>query len=196
MADLFTRLREETQDEHRQLETRLDLLGDGLSRDRYRLTLERFFGYVEPYESALVRLAPNDWADFIAPRLRAPWLRADLRSLGASDADVDRLPRADTLPAMTDLASLVGCMYVQEGSTLGGRVIAPQLQQRLGLAEDTGARYFHGHGAHTGRLWTDFRHRAAAALSEGQHDAAIAAARDSFAAMRRWLTRDTARLAA
>ena len=47
----------------------------------------------------------------------------------------------------------VGCLYVLEGSTLGGQIILRRAAERLGIDADTGAGFFHGYGAQTGAMW-------------------------------------------
>jgi heme oxygenase len=42
---------------------------------------------------------------------------------------------------------------VLEGACLGGQVIAPVLQRRLGVAEGSGASFFVGDGAATAARW-------------------------------------------
>jgi hypothetical protein len=49
-----------------------------------------------------------------------------------------------------------GCLYVLEGSALGGRVISKRVKQTLGLGPATGGAYFHGLGRQTARHWSDF----------------------------------------
>jgi heme oxygenase len=186
MTAFFARLRDETAMEHGCLEQQLDLMSDSLTASRYRDVLQAFYGYVGPYESQLAANAPPAFADAIATRRRAHLLHADLLALGLDHATIDTLPRADALPAVQSLPALLGCMYVMEGSTLGGRVIGPHIEQQLGLSDGRGYSYFLGHGAATGRLWTAFRHDMDQALAEHQHDEAINAARAAFHALTLW----------
>ena len=82
---------------------------------------------------------------------RRDWLAADLLALA--------LP----LPAPRSLGFELptsghgfGCLYVLEGSALGGRVISKRVKQTLGLGPATGGAYFHGLGRQTARHWSDF----------------------------------------
>jgi heme oxygenase len=82
---------------------------------------------------------------------RRDWLAADLHALA--------LP----LPAPRSLGFELptsghgfGCLYVLEGSALGGRVISKRVKQTLGLGPATGGAYFHGLGRQTARHWSDF----------------------------------------
>lgn len=161
-------------------------MSDSLTANRYRDVLQAFLGYTEAYEQQLLRTAPAHLQTLITPRLRAPLLQQDLLALGLSAAAIATLPRARDLPHTDTLPSLFGCLYVMEGSTLGGRVIGPQLERKLGLQNGHGYSYFLGHGAATGRMWTAFRQAMDQALSSAQHDEAVAAAGAMFRSLERW----------
>jgi len=88
----------------------------------------------------------------VKERKRAHWLAADLQALGA-EPEV-----APALHPIASAAEAIGCLYVLEGSTLGGQVILPQAVRLLGVSEHRGARFFVGHGERNSRLWTDFLH--------------------------------------
>jgi heme oxygenase (biliverdin-IX-beta and delta-forming) len=82
---------------------------------------------------------------------RRDWLAADLHAL------------ATAVPAPQSLAFELptsghgfGCLYVLEGSALGGRVISKHVQQQLGRGPATGGAYFHGLGRQTASHWSDF----------------------------------------
>ena len=54
------------------------------------------------------------------------------------------------------IAEGIGCLYVLEGSTLGGQFILRALQERLGLSPDREARFFASYGKHVGSMWKSF----------------------------------------
>lgn len=184
--DLFARLKDETAAAHQALEDQLDLLSPQLTRARYIESLQGFLGYVEPYEAALCEHCPATQRDLLTDRLRAAALRADLRALGVSDAAQAALPRHPQLRNMRQLPAWFGRFYVMEGSTLGGRIIGPQVARRLTLAGGIGNAYFLGHGSRSGAMWKSFRERMAAALTPADHDAAVAAAQASFDDLQQW----------
>ncbi|WP_428312525.1 biliverdin-producing heme oxygenase [Hydrocarboniphaga sp.] len=186
MTALFARLRAETALDHGRLERQLDLMSDSLTASRYRQVLQAFYGYVEAYEQQLLRDAPKNLSALIAPRLRASMLRQDLLALGLNTNEIDALPRAGDLPATDTLPSLFGCLYVMEGSTLGGRIIGPRLERQLGLHDGLGYSYFLGHGADTGRMWSAFREAMDQALGDARHDEAVAAAGAMFRSLTQW----------
>ena len=84
---------------------------------------------------------------------RVAWLQADLVALGATAL---RPQPPWTPPRLSSRAELVGALYVIEGSTLGGQVIARRIEASLGLTATSGARFFNGWGAETETRWQRF----------------------------------------
>ena len=176
-------LREATRGPHERLERALPLTDPGLSLDTYRAIVGAFYGYYAPLER---RLAPaSAGAIQVRGRTKLPRLRADLRALGSSDAEVKALPRCTRLPEITTCGHVLGCLYVVEGATLGGRVIARALHDHLGVGPATGAAFFEGYGLETGAMW-----RALVAQLEASRwprGETLATAVETFVAFERWL---------
>lgn len=71
-------------------------------------------------------------------------------------------------------------MYVLEGSTLGGKLIARRVRDVLGFEP----RYHDPYGARAGAMWRAFQARLAADVGRTQEDAAVDAARRTFRHLR------------
>ncbi len=89
----------------------------------------------------------------IAARRRSPLLLEDLAFLGAATTPL-RTPPA--LPALHSPAQALGCLYVTEGSTLGGRELARRLDHLLPPGSAEGRRFLLGHGPRHGAMWREF----------------------------------------
>lgn len=186
---LSERLRRDTAAAHRSIEGRLDLLGSGLSLDRYRRTLQRLYGFQVPVEAQLARLAPTAPPLGVPLAARAALLARDLGVLGVTPAAIAALPRCATLPRGVRAEHFAGCLYVLEGASLGGLVIARALHARLGLRAETGTAFFTGAGQATAARWR----RVVGWLDDGGiagwcGDEVVAAACETFAALERFLT--------
>ncbi|BAN23305.1 biliverdin-producing heme oxygenase [Caballeronia insecticola] len=195
--DLLSRLKHETAACHARLENALDLMRDNLQRDEYIALLERFYGYVAPWEDAAAACLPASLAGFFDERRKAPLLAADLAALLGERRPVGSVPQADAvydLPPMHNLGGAFGSMYVMEGSTLGGRFIAPHVAQQLDLPPGIGNAYFNGYGARTGSMWKAFRETAASVVPELQYDDAVQAAIATFDTLQSWLCPEAAEL--
>jgi heme oxygenase len=114
-------------------------------------------------------------------------LRDDLRALGVED--LDSLPDCQNLPELSDLAQGFGCLYVLEGSTLGGQFISRHVGKVLGVTPEVGGggRYFHAYGEQTGAMWREFGTGLTAFVAEcGGEDRVVASATATFRALRSW----------
>jgi len=181
---LSARLKTETAEAHRHLETALALLEDMPDRRRLTILLERFHGFHARYEPAV-----EAWISGLAlpERRRLGTLRADLVTLGHDQQSIDRLPVCDAVTGViTGRASALGAVYVMEGSTLGGKMINRALRDTAAWPEG-GIGYFDPHGARTGAMWNEVRHYIAAFSSADEDDEVIEAARETFALLARWL---------
>jgi heme oxygenase len=78
-------------------------------------------------------------------------------------------------------------MYVVEGATLGGTVIARYVERRLGLSRHNGCLYFRCYGAEVRPMWIAFGTRLVATCGPADHDAVVAAACRTFEVLRIWL---------
>ncbi len=145
------RLRLATRDAHLALEAEVEAAGAFLGCDAYARHLCAMLPLHAALEAALDaagagRLLP-DW-----PRRRkAALIRADLASLGmAGPAD----PRPPAL-AIRGAGAVFGTMYVLEGQTLGGAVLARRAAG-LGLTRLAGARFLDAYGPERGAMWRGF----------------------------------------
>ena len=184
----LARLKESTRPLHEATETSVDLSTGLKSLDGYRQLLERYLGFVEPAEDRLGEIVAGVVPDFPARR-KANLLRRDLIALGVDPAAIAALPRCDDFPEMTPLPRAMGCLYVLEGSTLGGQYMAKHVESTLGLSQDAGSAYLRSYGENVGPMWKRF----GAILTEQASDepaalAIIDGAHEMFGAFGRWFT--------
>lgn len=184
--DILARLQLETAPEHSAIETATGVMDPHLGLLDYRLYLERTLGFYEPVEARLAEL--DVWRELELdpePRGKLALISRDIAQLGG---DASKVPVCDAPPRLATLAEAVGCAYVLEGSTLGGRVISRHVQARLG--SDVPRGFLECYGDHTGKFWQAFR--AALSRFSGQRqidDRVIAGAKETFDAFTRWLQR-------
>lgn len=145
-ADLLGLLRQATRQAHHELEQQAllqPLQSEALTRDDYIRVLAAFAGFYRALEPALtdaMDMLPIGRGSYrYLPRLAL--LQSDLDDLAAPQPGT--IPLLSERPAWPTQDALLGALYVLEGATQGGRVIAPRLAQVLKLGPDRGARYFH-----------------------------------------------------
>ncbi len=182
-------LRDGTASLHQLVEQAVDIPGHLGSVPAYTAMLAQFHGFYAPLEERLTGIGGFESAGLdIAGRCKAPLIRDDLRVLGHSPEAVTALPVCPDLPAVDTLAEALGCLYVLEGSTLGGQFISRQVHRALGMTPETGGRFFHGYGDKTGEMWQTFRAAVTGfVVSPADQDAAVAAAKDTFQKLHRWI---------
>lgn len=151
---ILAQLRARTRPCHDRLEACVDLERRCRTLWEYRTLLVCFSGFYGPVEAHLARCPGIERFDF-AHRRKAPLLARDLQTLAGPDAR-QPLPLCTALPPLTTLPQAAGCLYVLEGATLGGQLIARHLRMTLGLDAQNGAAFFHCYGDSVGRRWKDF----------------------------------------
>ena len=144
---------------------------------QYRAILVRLYGFYRPFEAAVP-----------IPADRSTWLQEDLAAVSLSGDALAKIPRCSTFPRFDTPASQLGALYVVEGSTLGGRALARNLDQLLGFHVMAGRRFFLGRGSQTNAAWTAFLARLTAAGNTPAASAEIVeAAVTTFSIFEEWL---------
>jgi heme oxygenase len=128
-------LRAATADAHRAAESSFALDNRLTDRSSYGALLTTLRGFYEPIESALG--AVTGWERLtppidVAARRRVQLLDADRMCLGL-EVPIAVGRSVPILPRLTTLARGLGCLYVMEGSALGGRIIARRARAVLGV---------------------------------------------------------------
>jgi heme oxygenase (biliverdin-IX-beta and delta-forming) len=176
-------LRRETFAAHNAVEQSIPLMDEALDVDTYVECLLKLHGIIAAWEACAATNAPSWTQPLLTARRREQLLTLDLTWFG-----VDTLGEArPRLPEMRDDASLLGAMYVMEGSTLGGQLIARHVERVLGLTAGQGNAYFRGHNARTGQLWKEFCDALRTRLPDSETDAVITAAKAMFGVFGAWM---------
>ena len=156
-AMILQQLKDETRESHSALEHQMPLLDAALQASVYQRMVQQLYTYHKPFEVAL--LSSTGFAGIgidYSDRSKTARLARDLDVLGMNASEVAQLPLCTSLPPLTHPSHIFGCLYVLEGATLGGQIVARHLQASLGLTPDTGASYFSGYGLQTGAQWKVF----------------------------------------
>ena len=142
--------------------------------------LAKMYGFIQPYEAQLQAHAAAfgpEWQ--LDQRYRAPLILKDLPLLGHPGTP----PLCPALPPLGTRPQLLGAMYVLEGSTLGGQVIARQLDKAGIMAH----AFFTGRAERTGPLWKAFCQLLTDAAAPEDQPAIVASAILTFQTLSAWL---------
>jgi heme oxygenase (biliverdin-IX-beta and delta-forming) len=154
---LSARLRASTHMVHAATESAFRLDRWLADRDSYADLLTLLRGFHGAAESALARI--TGW-DVLAPsidlaaRRRAFRIDQDLAELGRPGPAPVRVRAVDSM-RLTSVADGLGCLYVIEGSSLGGRLIAARARAVLGPRLPTA--FFADPDRNTGQDWNALR---------------------------------------
>ncbi|GAB3223304.1 hypothetical protein GCM10027346_02180 [Hymenobacter seoulensis] len=178
---VLQRLRHETRPYHEALEQNefnQALAANTVTEAATLHFLTKLYGFLAPYEAVLRQHGlPAEWQ--LADRYRVQWLLQDL----APDGAVALLPLCPDMPPLHTQAQLLGAMYVMEGSSLGGQVIARQLAK----AHIPYRTYFTGRAERTGLLWKSFCLLLEQAAGPENEDEIVASARLTFQKLHAWI---------
>lgn len=152
------RLRDATAERHRALEEAVEHRGFFADQDAYSGYLERLYALYSVLEPALASAGAAELLPDWPRRRKLPALAEDLAVLSG------RRPMrpsesaegiALTGSAAVTRRSLLGTLYVVEGSTLGGALLARRAAM-LGFTRERGARYLDIYGPERARMWRGF----------------------------------------
>ncbi len=134
----------------------LNLLSHTSSLELYQCLLCAYYDLYRRIEAQLVASIQRLNIEFdYASRTKLPWLEQDLIFFGINPT---RTPTLDlALSNINDLSEFIAILYVIEGSTQGGQVLAKQLQSRLGIGPESGGRFFSAYGESTAPMWENFK---------------------------------------
>lgn len=148
-------LKRSTKAEHQALEGKIVRLIKGtMSLADYHELLRFFYGFYQPVESGVLAHLDEKHLPDIKSRRKSSLLKADLQATGY---DGNGLSTSTKLPAIDDIPTAFGALYVLEGSTIGGRYILDLLKQQVVLPEPDGIAFFFGYGHETMTYWEAFK---------------------------------------
>lgn len=151
--NLHAKLKEQTSAHHSQIENTplvSKLINGNITLKEYQLLIRKFYGYIAPCE-VLIQKMP--YRDILKQREKSLIL---LNDLAVFDIEEHSVEYCSYLPVLKSYEQVLGYMYVMEGATLGGQIIAKMLRETLNLTRENGASYFYGYGPNTRTNWAAF----------------------------------------
>jgi heme oxygenase len=162
------------------------------SRERYQEVLEKLFGFFVPIEFKLDQ-AEEPFGLELSERRKSSDLLLDLISLGSTKEFFDQVPFCQGIPEIETPEQVLGAIFVLEQILIGGQFLCQLLQQRLGIAPESGGRFFTGYGAQTRSMWRRYCEALEDyVVTDEQRQEVIASAMETYAALICWLKSDAA----
>jgi heme oxygenase len=184
---ILPELRRITASHHQALESAFESRDPLGSEPAYIKLLMQLFGIHAALEARLemVRGLPSALPDF-ADRRKSFALAADLAALGVSTGGAAICAHP---PQLNTIAQALGCLYVLEGSTLGGQFMAREVRERLNLGPQIGSEFFSSYGPRVGSMWKIFGQHLElfASANPTCRDQILTTAKVTFDCFSRWL---------
>lgn len=111
----------------------------------------------------------------IETRRKKSALEEDLKALDIQNFLIDNFPK----PLYANIAQALGGMYVMEGATLGGNVIARQLKKVTGLSHQP-FHFYNVYGSEIGSKWKTFKEILDSCVPSENFDQCVNAANETF----------------
>lgn len=179
---LIEQIRSATRSEHESLEqTLLPYIASIRSTKDYGRLLQAFNGYLFPVQERIMSFIDDEQVPDIAERRNARLLTDDLKALDQESNSVF----CEDLPPISSFPEAVGALYVMEGSTLGGKIIARMISQKLGGNE--GLQFFTGYGGNTGSMWKKFVDNLEHLQHPNHNGTIVESVRKTFSLFDKWL---------
>jgi heme oxygenase len=182
---LTDELREYTEEVHHASEKKMIIaLKQIANYEDYIRMLNWLYGFYAPVQQLIRQYLTEDNFPDINRRSRAEYILWDIRESGLP---VPEPEVCEQLPVIDSFHRALGAMYVLEGSTLGGRIIAGMICRSLDSTRCLS--FFNGYGAETGHMWNTFKAYINQPFSTEERHEIISAAEDSFLTFKTWIER-------
>jgi heme oxygenase len=153
---MFTdQLKESTLAKHQQTEKQLILRMKAMrAKEDYVSLLQMFYSYFGGLEQQINDYVGEQNLPDYNQRRKTKAIAADIVALGGV---VPALADSEELPQIDNLLKAFGALYVIEGSTLGGKIIAGMMRQHFTFEGNEGLSFFSGYGDDTNAKWNAFK---------------------------------------
>lgn len=180
-----------TAQNHMQLEQTsllLPISRKNITQEEYISILKKFYGYFYPLEKMLDTFPQlQTYLPDYPARRKADLICQDLLNIAPASA-AQPLALCSNLPAVTNTSQAFGCLYVMEGSTLGGQMIARTIKEVLNIDSNSGVSFFNGYGKETGSKWKLFQQALVSFSNDfSTNHVIIAAANETFSKFEKWI---------
>lgn len=162
---ILQKLKESTRQQHEDVEGAVDVMSQMFNLEDYKRLIARFWSFYAAFEPTLPYAELKEAGFDYDQRRKLAWLEADAKVLG-----LEKPESFDALPDVSTLPKAFGSLYVVEGSTLGGAVIARHLNQHLGLTPENGGAFYASYGPMIGPMWKQFGEAVTAYAADGAND--------------------------
>ncbi len=158
-----------------------------VSRDDYITLLKRLYGFHFIFDQRIAQAAQTFGSTLeVGKRQRASHVVQDLLTLGVDEHAIADIALCEAMHEFVTSGDVLGALYVVEGSTLGGLVLARALSPLLGPGVE-GRRFFLGYGDRHGAMWQSFLDELDANAGPGRQEQIVNGALRTFHEFEAWM---------
>lgn len=180
---LHQELKDTTTPSHQALEKKMvGFIRNIRTEKDYVRFLKVMYGYYSALERQIENYIPEPE---ILGRRKANHLLNDLGYYHYEDEPV----LCKELPPIHSYPAALGALYVMEGSTMGGSIIAKMIKGQLGTQEGDGFSFFNGYGENTKKMWDSFKQNFEKPFASEERDELIEAANNTFKSFHNWIAK-------
>ena len=173
---LSLQLKEKTTMVHKESEKKMIAQLKKISTtEDYILFLNWLYGYYKPLEERLAPWVTSELIPDTEKRSHAGNILLDIQESGISTPPPEI---AEDLPRIDSFARAMGALYVLEGSTLGGRIIATMITRQLRSVKSL--FFFNSYGKETENMWLIFKSYLDRPYTEEEEKEILSAATETF----------------
>lgn len=179
---MFDQLRHTTRQSHAAFEkTYITRLKGLRTVEDYAALLKTLHDFYAPVEHLVLLHLDDSVVPDLQERRKVKSLLRDMEFLNEKQS----MRQPTRLPRITNLSTAVGAMYVTEGSTLGGHIIAGMLKKQLGM--ESGFSFFRCYGREADARWTEFRQSLMTHQHKFNSTEVCQSAHQTFESLQEWL---------
>lgn len=156
---IIEKIKVETRAYHEKLELvaySSNIISGTLTLNQYKklLIVNYIFNHlIEKQISKFPELINDKQLDF-SNRIKTNWLKEDLEALDTDASEYDNYFSQKNIDF--NYMDILACLYLSEGSTLGGQIINRSLKINNNLKEIKNFKFYNGYGIDTGKMWKNF----------------------------------------
>jgi heme oxygenase (biliverdin-IX-beta and delta-forming) len=155
-------------------------------RESYTRLLKLMYGFYHPLQQKLQPFLDRlNYGSHYRGR-QAESIVSDIGNLQPSGEE--KIQETNHLPEIKNYAAALGALYVTEGSTLGGKIIAGMIARQVPQDLSRSLSFFNAYGDDTKPAWENFREMLNQPFSEEEKEQIIATARETFSSFKKWLS--------
>lgn len=169
-------LKEQTKQQHDDTEAKLQsqkIFDKSYTLEDYKTLLIHNYQLISRYEPQIHEQLKSYPELKLELRSKIEALKTDLNNLNIQITDENPTPNLE------NEAEAFGALYVMEGSTLGGNVIAKQLKRNPEF-ENVEFNYFGVYGENTGPYWQEFKSIIDDNITEEHYEACVTGAKKAY----------------